>query len=544
LNEENAETEPAMNATPLLSLLNPTAAAPRTATALPMPALLADTGVAPTRGFSEALRDARDIGTPPNESRISELAAARRGEPQPERPSERTSDRAAERTSDRAAERTSDRAAERTSDRAAERTSDRAADRAAERINEQRRASAEETRDESQGNAQGDSQDEAPRRSEPAARRPARDAAAARAARASQTAGDATAEPAGTARRSTDHLAPTGEEATAVDEAADPTLAKAGEADEAASAAMPPELAWRAQTAAAGKLETRNEGAATRRTLGKLGTLDRLDDGAAGPLEGARLAADRAGTVDAPGPGTERRSLGTDNTRGKAELDAASLTSFAAARHTLAREALEGARNAGALEAINAAPNASAALAGLAGLSAMGALAAPTSAHTTTDTRDAHIGAAVGSPAFADELGTQLTFFARDGVQQARLQLNPQELGPVFVRIQLEGQAAQVHLAADQAQTRQALEQALPALAGQLSESGITLTGGGVSDQTARQFQADGQGNARPNAQGDRTAGRDTDHGRDDGSARDVPGTAQSAVARGWQARGIVDLIA
>ncbi|MCW5635967.1 MAG: flagellar hook-length control protein FliK, partial [Rubrivivax sp.] len=149
--------------------------------------------------------------------------------------------------------------------------------------------------------------------------------------------------------------------------------------------------------------------------------------------------------------------------------------------------------------------------------------------------REATLASAPGSEAFARELGTQVSLFVREGVQQARLHLNPQELGPVLVRIQLEGQAAQVHLAADAAPTRQALEDALPTLARQLSEAGLTLTGGGVSERPAQDFGAGG----REAAQGE--PGR--------GPAAFTPASVEtaSALAPGaaWsRPRGLVDLVA
>ncbi|WP_043820736.1 flagellar hook-length control protein FliK, partial [Rubrivivax gelatinosus] len=51
------------------------------------------------------------------------------------------------------------------------------------------------------------------------------------------------------------------------------------------------------------------------------------------------------------------------------------------------------------------------------------------------------------------------------------------------MQIQVEGNNAQVVMAAQQADTRQALEQALPSLASALQEAGLTLTGGGVFEQ-------------------------------------------------------------
>ena len=60
---------------------------------------------------------------------------------------------------------------------------------------------------------------------------------------------------------------------------------------------------------------------------------------------------------------------------------------------------------------------------------------------------------------------------ARDGVQEARVQVNPVELGAIAVQIKLEGSNAQVHLVVDSAMTRELLEQAMPNLAAALREN-------------------------------------------------------------------------
>jgi flagellar hook-length control protein FliK len=146
---------------------------------------------------------------------------------------------------------------------------------------------------------------------------------------------------------------------------------------------------------------------------------------------------------------------------------------------------------------------------------------------------DARLSAFPGSPDFAPQLGTQLTTFVREGVQHARLELNPAAMGPVTVQIQLDGQTAQVHLSADHAQTRQALEQAMPLLASGLREAGFTLGGGGVFEQP-RQAP---QGSAAPSGNGRR--------GRDGGldGEREAETAALSATRPGRR-RGVVDLVA
>jgi flagellar hook-length control protein FliK len=99
---------------------------------------------------------------------------------------------------------------------------------------------------------------------------------------------------------------------------------------------------------------------------------------------------------------------------------------------------------------------------------------------------EAAVRAPLHSPAFAPELGASISLLAVDGVQQAELQLNPADMGPVSVQIVVDGSQAQVSFHAAQAETRQALEQSLPELAAALQGQGLTLSGGGVFQQPAR----------------------------------------------------------
>lgn len=132
----------------------------------------------------------------------------------------------------------------------------------------------------------------------------------------------------------------------------------------------------------------------------------------------------------------------------------------------------------------------------------------------------ARVNAALHSQAFAPELGARVSLLAVNGVQQAELQLNPADMGPVAVQIVVDGAQAQVSFHAAQAETRQALQQSLPDLAAALQSQGLTLAGGGVFQQ-ASQDTKDGQPQAGSgDDRGSRAAG---------GSAGGVEGAAAAA---------------
>ena len=141
------------------------------------------------------------------------------------------------------------------------------------------------------------------------------------------------------------------------------------------------------------------------------------------------------------------------------------------------------------------------------------------------------------SPDFAPELSASVSLLIQDGVHEAQLQLNPTEMGPVSINIQLDGQQAQVNFHAQHAATREVLERSLPDLAAALQAQGLTLSGGGVFAQT----QSNGGQNRQdgsPDGAG-RTSGR-RGGGSDDDGAIAAAGRSERRSAP----RGLVDLYA
>jgi flagellar hook-length control protein FliK len=112
-----------------------------------------------------------------------------------------------------------------------------------------------------------------------------------------------------------------------------------------------------------------------------------------------------------------------------------------------------------------------------------------TSQSQTSAARDAantQINTPVGASGFADEVSDKITWMAHQGVQSASLKMTPEHMGPVEVRIAVQDGSATVSINAAQADTRAALEQALPRLHEMFATQGLNLTDASVSQQFSR----------------------------------------------------------
>lgn len=101
------------------------------------------------------------------------------------------------------------------------------------------------------------------------------------------------------------------------------------------------------------------------------------------------------------------------------------------------------------------------------------------------------------SPGFGRQLGQRLIMMAQQGLQQAQIRIHPEHLGPMDVRLRMEGEAVQLSLASPHASVREALESALPRLRDTLAEHGLSLAdaqvGGGEQQSAGR-----GEGDEEP----------------------------------------------
>jgi len=118
-----------------------------------------------------------------------------------------------------------------------------------------------------------------------------------------------------------------------------------------------------------------------------------------------------------------------------------------------------------------------------------------------------------GTPQFSEELGGQVRVFVNNGLQEARLQLTPADLGKVQITINMEGEHARVVFVAETAVARDLLDQSMPRLREMLQQSGIQLAQGDVSDQAESQRR---EGSAGGDAESLAQSGSETASGSEE----------------------------
>ena len=93
----------------------------------------------------------------------------------------------------------------------------------------------------------------------------------------------------------------------------------------------------------------------------------------------------------------------------------------------------------------------------------------------------------VGTPGWAEEVGSRVVLMSLQGQHEGSLQLTPEHLGPLEVHISVGHDKTDVWFGATQAETRTALHEAMPRLRELFAASGLSLGQAGVSQQMPRQ---------------------------------------------------------
>jgi len=91
------------------------------------------------------------------------------------------------------------------------------------------------------------------------------------------------------------------------------------------------------------------------------------------------------------------------------------------------------------------------------------------------------LSARVGTPAWDNQVGQKVIWMVAGEDQSATLELNPPDLGPVQVVLNVSNDMASVTFSSQQLEVRQALENSLPRLREMMNESGIALGNASVN---------------------------------------------------------------
>lgn len=134
---------------------------------------------------------------------------------------------------------------------------------------------------------------------------------------------------------------------------------------------------------------------------------------------------------------------------------------------------------------------------------------------------------------FQEGLMQRFQFMLGTEVQQARVIIDPPQLGPLDLRVAIQGGEAQVQMTAQQAATRDLLEQSLPRLREMFAEAGLQLT-----DADIRQ----GHQGAHNGADDARSAGTAGVFGQEGDAVGEDP--ALPVVVRQVEGYGLLDVYA
>lgn len=140
---------------------------------------------------------------------------------------------------------------------------------------------------------------------------------------------------------------------------------------------------------------------------------------------------------------------------------------------------------------------------------------------------------AVTDPAWGQDFGDRVVWLAKQDVQTAQLHLNPPQLGPVQITLNLSGDTATAAFVSPHAEVRQAISDALPQLREMLSAAGINLGQADVGSQSQQQQAENTPSGGKPRFSDDNAIL----HGNP------APGGSAAPVLT-QRGRGLVDLFA
>lgn len=172
-------------------------------------------------------------------------------------------------------------------------------------------------------------------------------------------------------------------------------------------------------------------------------------------------------------------------------------------------------------------------MAALSAAQAQPAAAAPAASAASAATPvQAALAAQVGTPAWNTELGQKIVWMVGDQQQVAEIHVNPPNLGPLDIKLTIDGAQTTALFTSPHSEVREAVEAALPRLREVLADSGIMLGNASVTTDTPRDGRAFAE--QPPRSRGNGSGNR----GADGAAEAPLPTRVIS------QGRGLVDLFA
>lgn len=138
----------------------------------------------------------------------------------------------------------------------------------------------------------------------------------------------------------------------------------------------------------------------------------------------------------------------------------------------------------------------------------------------------------VGTPAWDQALGQKVVWMVAGAQQSASLSLNPPDLGPLQIVLNVSNGQADASFYAAQPEVRQALEAALPRLRDMMNEAGVELGQASVSAGMPDRHDQPGERSASQASHGASGKG---------GDEAALPGNGNGVVTRIIQGQGLVD---
>ncbi len=106
----------------------------------------------------------------------------------------------------------------------------------------------------------------------------------------------------------------------------------------------------------------------------------------------------------------------------------------------------------------------------------------------------------VGTLGWGESMAGKISLMMNQRLTSAKIHINPPELGPIEVRVNLNNDQASVQFTSHSSQVRDALEQSIPRLREMLETAGFSLADADVKDQSSDR-QSDESGDADPETQ-------------------------------------------